>query len=33
VRTEIELYALARANEALEHLRAGIVRGAAVLEI
>ncbi|HEY6208487.1 MAG TPA: zinc-dependent alcohol dehydrogenase family protein [Gemmatimonadales bacterium] len=33
VRTEIESYALARANEALEHLRAGIVRGAAVLEI
>jgi propanol-preferring alcohol dehydrogenase len=33
VRTEIELYPLERANEALERLRAGSVRGAAVLRI
>jgi propanol-preferring alcohol dehydrogenase len=31
VRTETELFALADANEALDHLRAGRVRGAAVL--
>ena len=31
VRTEIEIYPLAAANEALEHLRAGKIRGAAVL--
>ena len=31
VRTEIEIYPLAAANEALEHLRAGEIRGAAVL--
>jgi len=33
VRTETEPYALERANEALERLRAGRVRGAAVLQI
>src|SRR6266571_2527989 len=33
VRTEVEPYPLERANEALENLRAGKVRGAAVLEI
>ena len=33
VRTEIEPYPLERANEALENLRAGRVRGAAVLQI
>jgi propanol-preferring alcohol dehydrogenase len=33
VRTEIEPYPLERANEALEKLRAGRVRGAAVLRI
>jgi propanol-preferring alcohol dehydrogenase len=31
VQTEIEIYPLHRANEALENLRAGKVRGAAVL--
>ncbi len=33
VRTEIEVYPLARANEALADLRSGRLRGAAVLEI
>src|SRR5881296_1429300 len=33
VRTEVEPYPLERANDALENLRAGRVRGAAVLEI
>jgi propanol-preferring alcohol dehydrogenase len=33
VRTEVETFALARANDALEHLRSGSVRGAAVLEV
>jgi propanol-preferring alcohol dehydrogenase len=33
VRTTIEPYPLERANHALERLRAGRVRGAAVLEI
>jgi len=33
VRTEIQPYPLERANEALEDLRAGRVRGAAVLEM
>src|SRR5881396_1336012 len=33
VRTEIEPYPLERANEALENLRAGRVRGAAVLQL
>ncbi len=33
VRTQVEPYPLERANEALENLRAGKVRGAAVLEI
>jgi alcohol dehydrogenase, propanol-preferring len=33
VRTEIEPYPLERANEALENLRAGRVRGAAVLQV
>src|SRR5207249_9232869 len=33
VRTEVEIYPLERANEALENLRAGRVRGAAVLQI
>jgi alcohol dehydrogenase, propanol-preferring len=33
VRTEVEVYALAEANEALERLRAGHVRGAAVLAV
>jgi propanol-preferring alcohol dehydrogenase len=33
VRTEVEAYPLARANEALEGLRAGAVRGAAVLTL
>jgi alcohol dehydrogenase, propanol-preferring len=32
VRTEVEVYPLARANEALADLRAGRVRGAAVLQ-
>jgi D-arabinose 1-dehydrogenase-like Zn-dependent alcohol dehydrogenase len=33
VRTEVEVYALGRANEALDRLRAGEVRGAAVLDV
>jgi propanol-preferring alcohol dehydrogenase len=33
VRTEIETFPLAEANEALEHLRAGRIRGAAVLVV
>jgi propanol-preferring alcohol dehydrogenase len=33
VRTEVEIYPLEQANEALERLRAGRVRGAAVLEV
>jgi len=33
VRTEIEVYPLAEANEVLDRLRAGEVRGAAVLDI
>jgi propanol-preferring alcohol dehydrogenase len=33
VRTEIEAYPLAGANEALDRLRAGRVRGAAVLVV
>jgi alcohol dehydrogenase, propanol-preferring len=33
VRTEVELYSLEQANEALERLRAGRVRGAAVLDV
>lgn len=33
VRTEVELFPLERANEALERLRAGRIRGAAVLSI
>ena len=33
VRTEVELYPLERANEALDRLRAGRVRGAAVLDV
>jgi propanol-preferring alcohol dehydrogenase len=33
VQTEVEVYPLARANEALDRLRAGRVRGAAVLEV
>ena len=33
VRTEVEAYPLERANEALERLRAGTVRGAAVLQV
>jgi propanol-preferring alcohol dehydrogenase len=33
VRTEVEVYALEQANEALERLRAGRVRGAAVLKV
>jgi alcohol dehydrogenase, propanol-preferring len=33
VRTEVEVYALEQANEALERLRAGRVRGAAVLRV
>jgi propanol-preferring alcohol dehydrogenase len=33
VRTEVEVFPLARANEALGRLRAGHVRGAAVLEV
>jgi len=33
VRTEVEAYPLERANEALEKLRAGTVRGAAVLQV
>jgi propanol-preferring alcohol dehydrogenase len=33
VRTEVEVFGLARANEALDRLRAGRIRGAAVLEV
>jgi alcohol dehydrogenase, propanol-preferring len=33
VRTEVEVYPLARANEALDRLRAGRIRGAAVLAV
>src|SRR5207237_10078020 len=33
VRTEVEVYPIAQANEALERLRAGGVRGAAVLSV
>jgi propanol-preferring alcohol dehydrogenase len=33
VRTEVETFALARANEALERLRSGKLRGAAVLRV
>jgi propanol-preferring alcohol dehydrogenase len=33
VRTEIEVFALEQANEALDRLRAGAVRGAAVLRV
>jgi propanol-preferring alcohol dehydrogenase len=33
VRTEVEVFALADANEALARLRAGTIRGAAVLEV
>jgi alcohol dehydrogenase, propanol-preferring len=33
IRTEVEVYALEQANEALERLRAGRVRGAAVLKV
>jgi D-arabinose 1-dehydrogenase-like Zn-dependent alcohol dehydrogenase len=33
VRTEVEVFELERANEALERLRRGDVRGAAVLRI
>jgi propanol-preferring alcohol dehydrogenase len=33
VRTEIETYPLEQANEALDQLRAGRVRGAAVLRV
>jgi propanol-preferring alcohol dehydrogenase len=33
VRTEVETFPLARANEALESLRAGTVRGAPVLVV
>jgi D-arabinose 1-dehydrogenase-like Zn-dependent alcohol dehydrogenase len=33
VRTEVEAFALGEANEALARLRAGTVRGAAVLQI
>jgi propanol-preferring alcohol dehydrogenase len=33
VRTEVEVFPLARANEALDRLRAGRIRGAAVLEV
>jgi propanol-preferring alcohol dehydrogenase len=33
VRTEVEAHPLARANEALDRLRAGRVRGAAVLVV
>src|SRR5207247_3640878 len=33
VRTEVEVYPLAEANEAIDRLRAGEVRGAAVLKI
>ncbi len=33
VRTEIETFPLERANEALDRLRQGAIRGAAVLEI
>jgi propanol-preferring alcohol dehydrogenase len=33
VRTEVEAFRLAQANEALDRLRAGEIRGAAVLEV
>ena len=33
IRTEVEVYELEHANEALDRLRAGRVRGAAVLRI
>jgi propanol-preferring alcohol dehydrogenase len=33
VRTEVEAFPLERANDALEHLRGGRVRGAAVLRV
>jgi len=33
VRTEVEAFALARANEALDRLRSGRIRGAAVVEV
>jgi alcohol dehydrogenase, propanol-preferring len=33
VRTEVETYALAEANDALTHLRAGLIRGSAVLVV
>jgi propanol-preferring alcohol dehydrogenase len=33
IRTEIERFPLERANDALDRLRAGEVRGAAVLEV
>ena len=33
IRTEVETFELERANEALDRLRAGLVRGAAVLEV
>jgi propanol-preferring alcohol dehydrogenase len=33
VRTEVEAFPLARANEALDRLRAGRIRGAAVLVV
>ena len=33
VRTEVELHQLADANEALDRLRAGEIRGAAVLRV
>ena len=33
VRTEVEVFPLGQANEALARLRAGSVRGAAVLEV
>jgi len=33
VRTEVETFPLAQANEALDRLRAGDVRGAAVLVV
>jgi len=33
VKTEVEAYPLARANDALDDLRAGRVKGAAVLQI
>ena len=33
VRTEVETYALAEANDALTRLRAGLIRGSAVLVV